>query len=423
MENLLKHLVLGVLIFLWSYIAAFGGGEQKETGRSLDRFPEEGVLDSLRELYAQRPLLDGSDLIVDLRLRQEGFLNAGVGKFDDDDGYAEDFEESDTEEYGANERNWKNEEPEGNDWSVVDKANFLRTTVKGMGRVLKQVSFKRIYHNQDGLNVRLSVLITEVGAYFSSDKVYDSRKVTTLMREIRDVVRAGADVNTPDHIGRTALMCAAMVGDAEIAKEWIDGGIVDVNGADDRGHTALIWSAIYRKMQVFALLIQAKANVNAISEDGSMALMCAATQESVDMLLMLLEAGVDLSARSVSDSYEGFTALMWAAKNGGADVLLTLLVLGADVNASDDAGVTPLMVAIRAGRIDQVNILLAYGADFYAKDNEGSTVLLWAVKWFNVKVFNRIKDLAADHIGEPNDKGESPAILLKEQGIELDGYN
>lgn len=59
----------------------------------------------------------------------------------------------------------------------------------------------------------------------------------------KELIKNGADVNTVDKNGRTALMFATIEGRTDIVKELIKNG-VDVNAVNEWGTTALAFATI-----------------------------------------------------------------------------------------------------------------------------------------------------------------------------------
>jgi ankyrin repeat protein len=97
----------------------------------------------------------------------------------------------------------------------------------------------------------------------------------------------------------------------------------------------------------------------------------AAQEGNIKLVTQLLDAGVNINARTTS----GMTALMWAAHQGHTQVVRALLQRGADVNTKDVYGNTALMDATGFGHTEVVRDLLNAGADATPKDTFGRTAL------------------------------------------------
>jgi hypothetical protein len=91
----------------------------------------------------------------------------------------------------------------------------------------------------------------------------------------------------------------------------------------------------------------------------------------VERVARLLDAGADPNGRTT----EGSTPLMVAAQLDRATLAAALLDAGADVNAQDKRGATALMYAAAERSIQVVTLLLKAGADPNIRTRDGRTVL------------------------------------------------
>ncbi len=153
---------------------------------------------------------------------------------------------------------------------------------------------------------------------------------------------------------------AAMRGDAAAVRALLEGG-ADVNTAQGDGMTALHWAAQNGDVDIAGLLIYAGANLEARTRLGEFTpLLVAARVGNAGVVKRLLEAGADTKAHTAT----GETALHFAAAAGSVDAVNALLAHGAEVDAREAAhGQTPLMFAAAYDRADVIKALLAHGAD------------------------------------------------------------
>lgn len=150
----------------------------------------------------------------------------------------------------------------------------------------------------------------------------------------------------------------------------------DISQPARRGlHTPLQAAVKSRRPDVARHLLTLGADVNApvpkivdayIDPDDVVpprtALQAAVENGDVEMIDLLLDAGVDVCAPAGYDS--GATAVQLAAGNGHIGITRRLVSLGADVGAAGARrrGRTALQAAAEGGRVDMVQFLLECGA-------------------------------------------------------------
>jgi len=151
----------------------------------------------------------------------------------------------------------------------------------------------------------------------------------------------------------------------------------DLNATDAEGATAAHWAAEYDDVSMMDLLIHVGARLDLPNRLDVRPIALAARNGSAAMLETLLRAGVDPN----TTSGQGETALMTAARTGRADAIRTLLEWGADPDAVEQwRGQTALMWAIAEGHLDAARTLLDYGADVTTRSTAGSDPLFFAVR-------------------------------------------
>ena len=141
-----------------------------------------------------------------------------------------------------------------------------------------------------------------------------------------------------------ALRQSAQDGDLAAVKAFIADG-ANVNSRDRTGQTALLWVAPARdNPEMVKLLVEHGADVNARDYHGETALMIAASQSNPGIMNALLEAGAKVNAQND----QGLTALMSAAARANVDEIKILLANGADAKIKDKKGRVAADIA-RAG--------------------------------------------------------------------------
>jgi ankyrin repeat protein len=153
---------------------------------------------------------------------------------------------------------------------------------------------------------------------------------------------------------------AAMRGDTEGLRTLLKEG-ADVNSAQGDGMTALHWAAMKDNVELAEMLLYAGANVKATTRMGAYTpLMLAAKNGNGSMVQALVKGGADVNATTST----GVTPLMLASQSGSAAAVETLIKAGAEVNAKEQVrDETALMFAAAYNRTDAMSVLLKHGAD------------------------------------------------------------
>jgi uncharacterized protein len=191
------------------------------------------------------------------------------------------------------------------------------------------------------------------------------------VNRLQAALRDGANVNTAETSGRTALIFAAEEGHDLCCKILLDQG-ARLDARTNFGWTALMLATLQRHEPVVRLLISRGADVNQRSSTGATALLIAARTGDRAIFHDLLAAGADVHAVDRN----GCTALSFAAQsNFGAPLVTDLLDMGFDPNQPDHDGQTPLMEAAAADNQRTVQVLLAHGAKLNPKNRDRQTAM------------------------------------------------
>jgi len=170
---------------------------------------------------------------------------------------------------------------------------------------------------------------------------------------------AGLCLSVLLHAAPSTLAEAAMQGDRDTVRTLLKSG-ADVNSAEGDGMTALHWAAQKDDVELAKMLLYAGANVRATTRLGGYTpLLMAAKNGNGAMIEALVGGGADPNTATTN----GTTPLMLAAASGQADAVTFLATHGADVNAKEVKGETALMFAAAYGRTDAIRALTAHGAD------------------------------------------------------------
>ncbi|MFH0866388.1 MAG: ankyrin repeat domain-containing protein [Bacteroidota bacterium] len=193
--------------------------------------------------------------------------------------------------------------------------------------------------------------------------------------EILELLLKGADANSHNYDGVTALMYASQNGHLDAVKILVyNGANINIRPAD--GTSALIAATRFGHYEVMDYLIQQGAEINAKDNDSSTSLFYAAVYGYFIPADMLLFYGADYKcvAKDSSD------ALNAASFYGNKDIVELLINKGADINTKDKRGWTPLHCAVYGNHIEVVKLLVEKGALIDVKNSEGYTPLAIAAE-------------------------------------------
>ncbi|MEJ2240501.1 MAG: ankyrin repeat domain-containing protein, partial [Gemmatimonadales bacterium] len=159
---------------------------------------------------------------------------------------------------------------------------------------------------------------------------------------------------------------AVMEGDTSALDALLDEG-ANINSPQVDGSTALHWAVYRNDIDTAQLLIEAGADPSAVTRAGISPLYMASLYGNPQMIRILFTAGADVNEVG---PYE-VTPLMLAARNGNPEAIEVLLEAGAETEAVESIrGTTALMWAVDQKHPEAVRVLLEAGADFSARSGE-----------------------------------------------------
>ena len=149
------------------------------------------------------------------------------------------------------------------------------------------------------------------------------------LEAVRVLLRQGADVNTAQSDGMTALHWAASNNDVEIAKALLYAGATFRATTRIGGYTPLHLASRGGHAEVATLILEDGADPDVFTSTGVTAMHFAADADAAGVIEALVAHGGDVDAR---DSFAERTPLMFAAVRGADEAVSALLEGGADVS-------------------------------------------------------------------------------------------
>lgn len=133
----------------------------------------------------------------------------------------------------------------------------------------------------------------------------------------------------------------------------------DFNLCDSADQTILWIALLTKQYEVAKMLIDADANINAVTQDQQTLLHKAISRRDLESCVFLLENGADIDQRNKED----MSALQMAIHLHLLEAVEALCKRGVNVNSSDARGNTPLLIALKSKQTDIATSLVKYGAD------------------------------------------------------------
>ena len=195
-------------------------------------------------------------------------------------------------------------------------------------------------------------------------------------QQVREAVRAGADVNAQNTGGWTALMFAASKNtNAGVVTALLEGG-ANPNAINVAGETPLMLAISNSNPEILLILIENDADVTIKNKNGNRVLDYADVSFRKEELK---RTGVyDLIRKKTIEGVNNATELLLTlVKSASVKEVNRLLQAGADVNVIDNSGKTPLMLAAWFNsNLEVMQLLIKNGADVNAADEYGYTPLI-----------------------------------------------
>jgi ankyrin repeat protein len=238
-------------------------------------------------------------------------------------------------------------------------------------------------------------LLVEAGAEVNARSASDATALLWCARDpekARFLIEHGADVNVRSKLGMTPLKVAALRpgGSETVALLLAKGADINIQGGPINA-SALYLAAFAGEVDTIRLLLEKGADPQTKMIAGINALTAASLTGGIEAIRLLLARKADVNGvatRGATQKHgqtnnQRVTALHNGAAAGSVDMVLELIRAGVNVNARDSRNLTPLHFALASETpsVAVVRALLAAGADVNARDDTGETPLDWAEKF------------------------------------------
>ena len=228
---------------------------------------------------------------------------------------------------------------------------------------------------------------------------------------VRLLIKAHADVDARDKVGKTPIEIAVACGSFELVEMLQAAGAK--SPLPDGWQQSLLLGALQKGDATAIAPLLAQVEINQADEDGTTLLHRAiATNAKSEVVSLLLDRGANIEAADKM----GRRAIGFAAALGADETIELLQERGADLKAAAQGGWQPLHIAAGCGKTAAVTSLLKAGADPNALDESGFTPLARAVVEGHVEV---VKELLKPMQSESNLarlSGFSPLIIAAKKG-------
>jgi len=224
-------------------------------------------------------------------------------------------------------------------------------------------------------------------------------------------------INVKDTYGKTPLHGAASSGNIQALNIMIENG-ADVNSRDDSGVTPLIAALTHfdpdNSPGIIKKLVDAKADVNAVSEHGSVLQCMALIDENVFdytvkiewIFKMLVKAGADVNLKNI----DGDTPLHTAVENRKTGVAWLLLENGALPRIKNGNGQSAYDLALKNGQKDIISLIESVARI--------KTELIGGIEFIHIPSGSFMMGAR----GKDGTKDEMPAHMVKIDGFYMSRY-
>jgi ankyrin repeat protein len=254
---------------------------------------------------------------------------------------------------------------------------------------------------------------------------------------VKAFIEQGADVNTTNEYGQTALMLATKDGNESLFHDLLYDYNADISLKSNDNTTLLMFAAMdachsnaNNKMSILTTIIDKGADVNAKNDYGCTALHYCTEDSGIGCAALLLANGADVNATDNKGRTPLITSCytfisegdQWIDERSNSHLVKLFLKFGANPNVKDAGGNTALMYAMKFDFFEAAKILLDYVTDINIRINgmnnlrsKGWTFLMFAAFWDSVDMATILIEKGID-VDAKNNNGNTAFIIAACQG-------
>ncbi|KAK3608445.1 hypothetical protein CHS0354_035447 [Potamilus streckersoni] len=218
---------------------------------------------------------------------------------------------------------------------------------------------------------------------------------------IETLLQAGLDITARTNDGLHVLHISADKNNLTVVKYLIESQFQLLQQTDNNGWTAIHSAAASGSVPVIVTLIQAGLDIKAKTNDGKHALHIAAFQNNMTVVKYLMETQSQLLHQTDNS---GCSAVHYAAAGDNVPVIEIMIQAGLDITARTNDGKHVLHIAADKNNLTVVKYLIEKHSQVLQQtDNNGWTAIHYASASASVLVIETMKQAGLDIIARTND--------------------
>ncbi|KAF5975420.1 ankyrin unc44 [Fusarium coicis] len=219
-------------------------------------------------------------------------------------------------------------------------------------------------------------------------------------KALKWLLQHGADVDSRDDTGRTALLLVAEYGRDHLREEaaFLLSYGADPNAQDEAKRTALHFAVLNGAEELGRDLLDRNASKTFMSDSDFISILHLAISKSTSRFANIVLEYVSQAENMPLNTRDGEenTALLLAVKEGNEDVIEKLLALGVDTELRNNIGETALAAAVKSKEMKLVKQLLSANSDINSGGGAYPTALHTAALDDRQNIVEELLRLGAD---------------------------